>query len=201
MPSIPADALTFFKTQAAFRRWLEKRHDKASELWVGFYKVDSGKGGITYKQALDEALCFGWIDGVRKSIDDTQWTIRFTPRKPASIWSQVNIKRVDELIVLGAMAPSGLAAFGKRDAKRTMRYSFENRPQMLPPAQRTRFEKNARAWTFFQAQPPSYQRMMIWWIVSAVKEETRNKRLDLLIANSAAARRIEPMKPVTVPAK
>jgi uncharacterized protein YdeI (YjbR/CyaY-like superfamily) len=148
---------------------------------IGFYKVGSGKPGITYKEALDEALCFGWIDGIRKRIDELSYQMRFTPRKPGSIWSAVNIKRVGELKALGRMLPSGLETFEKRDPKKEKLYSFEVAPRQLDPADEKLFKANEPAWAYFQAQAPSYQRAAKHWVTSAKKDETRVKRLATLI--------------------
>ena len=159
-------------------------------MWVGFYRKESGKGGITYRQALDEALCFGWIDGLRKSVDETGYTIRFTPRKSDSIWSEINTKRVDELTKLGRMPKAGLAAFKARDLKKSRQYSYERNNCRLEAAHEKRFKTNAKAWEFFRAQAPWYQRTTTWWVVSAKREETRLKRLATLIEDSGKGRRI-----------
>jgi uncharacterized protein YdeI (YjbR/CyaY-like superfamily) len=145
---------TFFKTQAGFRRWLEKHHESSKELLVGFYKKGSGRPSINWPESVDEALCFGWIDGVRKRIDDVSYTIRFTPRRPASIWSAVNIKRVHELIDQGLVRPAGLKAFEARKEYRSGIYSYEQRSEKFPDAYAKPFKKNKEAWAFFQAQPP-----------------------------------------------
>jgi|SRR5271165_1648379 len=181
---------TFFTSQSAFRRWLAQHHSEVRELWVGFYRKESGRGGITYPEALDEALCFGWIDGLRKAVDDFSYTIRFTARKTDSIWSEVNTKRVDELIKLGRMQEPGLAAFNARDLKRSRQYSYERNNARLDAAHEERFKTNARAWEFFRSQAPWYQRTTAWWVVSARREETRLKRLATLIEDSEKGRRI-----------
>jgi len=183
-------AITFFKTPAEFRTWLKKNHAKVPELLVGFYKKHSGKTSITYPEALDEALCFGWIDGVRKSIDEISYTIRFTPRKPSSNWSSVNLKRVGELTQLGRMQAAGLKIFAERDQKKSGVYSYETRPRQLEGHYAEKFQANPGAWDFFQAQASSYQRTAIWWIVSAKQEETRLKRLAKLMAASAQGQRL-----------
>ena len=185
--------VTHFKDSAAVRRWLEKNHNKASELWVGFYRKGCGKTGATYQDVLDQALCFGWIDGVRKKIDDESYTNRFSPRRPRSIWSLVNIRRVGELKKHGLMAEPGLEAFKARDLRRSGMYSFENRPKVLPPDLARTFKSNTAAWTFWEAQPPGYRRMMTWFVLSAVKHETRRNRLDRLVAECARNRRVVPM--------
>lgn len=175
----------FFETPAEFRRWLEKNHATAREIIVGFYKKDSGRGGMVYRDALDEALCFGWIDGVVRRIDDESYCQRFTPRKPGSIWSKINVGHVERLKSAGKMTPAGLAAFEARTAARTGVYSFENQPRELPPAAEKQFRKHAAAWKFWQEQPPGYRRQMIWWIVSAKQESTQQRRLEKLIESSA----------------
>lgn len=183
----------FFKDAAAWRRWLEKSHDKADELVVGFHKVATGKPGVTYKEALDEALCFGWIDGVRRG-GDTTWQIRFTPRRARSIWSAVNIKRFEELKALGRVHPAGLAAYEARTAERQKRYSFENRDAKLSAAEEKAFRANKTAWANFSAMPPSYRHPATWWVVSAKRDETRARRLATLIADSEQGLRIKPMR-------
>lgn len=180
----------FFKTPAELRKWFEKDHDKATEQWVGFYKKGSGKPSISWPESVDQALCFGWIDGVRKSIDEESYKIRFTPRKTKSIWSAVNIKRAGELKALGLMHKRGLEAFEKRDEKLAQRYAYEQESVSLDPVYERKLQKNKKAWEFFQSQPPSYRKVAIWWIVRAKQEETRLRRLETLITDSAAGRRI-----------
>lgn len=175
------------------RRWLARHHDSATELWVGFYKKASGKPSITWPESVDEALCYGWIDGIRKSVDDISYMIRFTPRRRESNWSQVNIRRARALIAQNRMRPSGLAAFRARDRDRTRQYSFENRPNTLPPRYLRLLKANRDAWTFFRAQPPWYRRACAWWIVSAKREETRLRRLSRLVDDSAQERTIPPL--------
>lgn len=181
---------TFFKTPADLRKWLAKNGTKYTELWVGFYKKDSGKGGPTYKEALDEALCFGWIDGVRKTLDAESYVQRFTPRKKKSYWSAVNTRRAEELIKEKRMAPPGLKAFEARDMAATARYSFEREAPIFEPADLRTFKANRAAWTFFEAQPPYYRKLMVLRVVSAKREETRRKRLEELMAVSAAGQRM-----------
>ncbi len=185
-----SDQIKFFSNQSKFHQWLDKHHDRESELWVGFYKKQSGKPSVTYPEALDEALCYGWIDGVRKSIDEVSYKIRFTPRKAKSTWSLVNTKRVAELKRLGRMRASGLKAFENRDPKRSGIYSFENAPRKLDAVYEKKFQSNKRAWEFFQAQPPGYQRTASWWVMSAKKEETRMRRLATLIGESEKGLRL-----------
>jgi len=179
----------FFKCGADFRAWLEKYHAK-EELLLGFFKVSSGKGGITHKEALDEALCFGWIDGVGKSLSADSYTIRFSPRRSGSHWSRINIKRARELKAAGLMHDVGLAVFERRDEGKTINYSYELRAATLTPAYEKRFKANKRAWAFFTNQAPSYQRVSKFFVMSAKKEETRARRLEILINDSAAQRRL-----------
>ena len=169
---------------AEFRRWLEVNHARADELWVGFHKKGSGTPSITWPEAVEEALCFGWIDGVRKSVDAARYTIRFTPRRRGSIWSAINLANVRRLIEAGRMRPAGMKVYEARDPAKSSRYSFENRRGLGPDDERT-FQRNAGAWAFFQAQPPHYRRTTGWWVVSAKKEETRRRRLASLIDCSA----------------
>jgi len=180
--------VTFFNSPPDFRNWLEIHHAAAQELWVGYYKKDSGRPSMTWPESVDEALCFGWIDGIRKSVDDTSYTIRFTPRKPRSIWSAVNIRRAQELANLGRMRPAGLKAFQARQENKSGVYSYEQRSHKLEGAYEEKLKKNKAAWDFFQAQPPSYRKAANWWVVSAKKEETRLKRLNKLIEDSAQGR-------------
>jgi uncharacterized protein YdeI (YjbR/CyaY-like superfamily) len=182
--------IQFFKTAADFRRWLEAHHACARELWVGFYKKDSGKKGVTYDEAVDEALCFGWIDGLKKRVDALSYTHRFTPRKPASTWSRVNLERVARLQAAGRMAPAGLKAYAARDPRKCGVYSYENAPAALAPADERQFQAEPRAWEFFQRQPPGYRRLAVRWVTSARKDATRARRLVRLIADSARLRRL-----------
>jgi uncharacterized protein YdeI (YjbR/CyaY-like superfamily) len=179
---------TFFATSAAFRAWLEKNHDKADELLVGFYKKSSGKPSITWPESVDQALCFGWIDGVRKRIDDERYSIRFSPRRPRSIWSAINIKRAGELKKLGLMRPAGLREFERRSKSRV--YSYENRPRALPPELEKKFRANRKAWAFFEKQAPWYRRVAIHFVTSGKKEETRERRLAKLIDVCAQEKRL-----------
>lgn len=184
----------FFATPAEFGSWLQQHHATAAALWVGFHKKGSGKPSMTWPEAVDEALRFGWIDGVRKGIDDTSYANRFTPRKPRSTWSAVNIARVAELTRLGRMHPAGLAAFDGRADDRSAIYSYEQRRSVeLSEGDAERFRANAGAWEFFQAQPASYRRAAAWWVVSAKKEETRLRRLMQLIDDSEHGRTVPPL--------
>jgi len=180
----------YFKTAAEFRRWLAAHHATERELLVGFYKKASGMGGLGYKEAVDEALCFGWIDGVKKRVDDSRYTHRFTPRSATSTWSLINARRVKELIALKRMKKPGLAAWARRDPKRTGIYSFENRPKVWDAALEREFKQHAAAWTFFRAQPPGYQRLMVFFVMSAKQPQTRRRRLDVLIRRSAEGTRL-----------
>jgi uncharacterized protein YdeI (YjbR/CyaY-like superfamily) len=182
---------TFFRTQASFRKWLEENHDKAKELLVGFYKVNSGKQSMAWNASVDEAICFGWIDGIRKSIDAESYSIRFTPRKPGSIWSAINIQKVETLSKQGLMHPSGMAAFEKREEKRSAIYSYEKSPEKLSGDFLKKFKSNKRAWKFFQSMAPSYQRTAIHWVMNAKQESTKSKRLNELINDSQAERKIK----------
>ena len=190
MPSKPL----FFSSPSAWRAWLKKHHADTEELWVGFYKRDSGRPSITWPESVDGALCFGWIDGVRKSIDDISYRIRFTPRRPRSVWSAVNVRRATELSTLGLMHSAGLAAFEKREGKRSEIYSYEQRKNAkLPPAYEKEFRRHPAAWKFFRALAPWYQRTSTYWVISAKKEETRLKRLGLLVDHSERQQKIPPL--------
>jgi uncharacterized protein YdeI (YjbR/CyaY-like superfamily) len=180
----------FFSSQDKFRKWLEDNHETATELLVGFYKVATGKPSMTWSESVDQALCFGWIDGVRKSLGDHGYTIRFTPRKPASNWSAVNIAKVEQLTKKGLMRPAGLAAFAKRVEHRSAIYAYENRPKEFSDEYEERFKENKKAWEFFCSQAPSYRRVAIYWTMSAKQETTRLNRLEKLIAASRERKRI-----------
>ena len=194
---IRRDRLRFFGTAGELRRWLEKNYSKSEELWIGFYKKDSGKGGITYAQALDEALCYGWIDGIRKKLDEDSFTTRFTPRKPKSIWSNVNIGHVARLTKEGRMQPPGIAAYEKKNDARSGIYAFEREIAELEPQMLKQFKRERVAWKYFDAQPPYYRRLASWWVISAKRDETRMKRLEQLIELSAREERL----PQFIPAK
>jgi uncharacterized protein YdeI (YjbR/CyaY-like superfamily) len=192
---VSRDKLKFFRNTPSLRKWLEANHSQAAEIWIGFYKKASGKKGITYHEALDEALCFGWIDGIRKSIDADSFAQRFTPRRPRSIWSNVNIAKVERLIDEGRMTHAGLAEFEKRSPDRTAMYSFERDSVAFPPALAKQFKAKRKAWDFFQSQPPYYRRLATWWVVSARREDTRQRRLLQLIEESSAERRLAALVP------
>ncbi len=190
MASVAKIKPTHFASADDFRRWLENNHAIATELLVGFYKKSSGKGGLTYPEAVDELLCFGWIDGVKRRVDGESYTHRITPRKPGSIWSNVNVGHVERLTQAGKMHASGLKAFASRNAKKTGIYSFEKRPQKFPAALEKLFRADKKAWTHWQVQPPGYQRVAIYWVTSAKQEETRRRRLAELIAITANGQRL-----------
>ena len=181
----------FFATQSDFRKWLQKNHRKASELFVGFYKVQSGKPSMTWSQSVDQAICFGWIDGVRKSIDKDSYFIRFTPRKPTSIWSAINIKKVEELTKKGLMQPAGLASFKFKKEHKSKIYAYEKEAVKLSARFEKQFKANKKAWAFFQSLPPSYHRSALDWVMSAKQETTSIKRLNELITDSEAGRKIK----------
>jgi uncharacterized protein YdeI (YjbR/CyaY-like superfamily) len=180
----------FFSTAAQFRRWLHRHHATAAELWVGFHKKDSGLRSITYPEALDQALCYGWIDGLKKKYNDTSYHQRFTPRRPRSYWSAINIRRAGELIKLGLMTPAGRKAFDARSLAAPRKYSFESRPKKLGAAYEGLFKTIPAAWAFFRRQPPGYRRTAVFWVMSAKKDETRIRRLMQLMDASAADRRL-----------
>jgi len=179
-------APTFFAKQSDFRKWLQKNHARKTELLVGFYKVGSGKPSITWSQSVDEALCFGWIDGVRKSIGKESYQIRFTQRKPASIWSTINIRKIKELTKQGLMQPAGLASFEKRTARKSGIYFYENDEVVFAPHFEKKFKENKGAWKYFQSLAPSYRKVSAHWVMRAKQELTKIKRLNELIADSAA---------------
>jgi uncharacterized protein YdeI (YjbR/CyaY-like superfamily) len=182
--------VSFFSTPVEFRKWLRRYHETAKELWVGFHKKHTGRPSMTWPESVDEALCCGWIDGIRKRIDEDSYVIRFTPRRRGSIWSAVNIRRAIFLVKEHRMQPAGIAAFEARSENKSGIYSYEQRSEQLPEPFAGTLRKNVQAWQFFQAQPPSYRKAVGWWVVSAKKEETRRKRLEKLIAASARGRRL-----------
>jgi uncharacterized protein YdeI (YjbR/CyaY-like superfamily) len=185
---------TFFATPDEFRAWLAEHHATEPELLVGFYKKGSGRRSMTWQESVDQALCFGWIDGVRRSLGDEAYTIRFTPRKPRSTWSAVNVKRMTELIGEGLAHPAGKAAFERRGDDRTAIYAYEQRQSAeLPPDYEARLRANAKAVEFFDAQPPWYRRAATHWVISAKREATRERRLEQLIEDSENGRRIGPL--------
>jgi uncharacterized protein YdeI (YjbR/CyaY-like superfamily) len=179
-----------FDSAAEFRRWLAEHGSTTAELWVGFYRKASGKGGMGYREALDEALCAGWIDGVRKTVDAGSYVQRFSPRTKTSVWSVVNLRRMKELIQAGRATKTGLAVYENRDPKRSGRYSYENRPKAFDAATQRAFKANKAAWAFFSAQPPGYRKVCIFFVMEAKKAETRLRRLDRLMKVSSEGKRI-----------
>lgn len=182
---------SFFPTPADFRKWLAEYHNSEKELLVGFYKVGCGKPSITWSQSVDEALCFGWIDGIRKNIDKDSYSIRSTPRKVNSIWSTININKVAELTRQGLMHPAGLAAYSKRSEAKSAIYSYEKPPVVFAVEYEQLLKANKGAWTYFQSQPASYRNPVTHWVMSAKQEKTRQKRLHELIADCVAGRKIK----------
>jgi uncharacterized protein YdeI (YjbR/CyaY-like superfamily) len=185
---------TVFENPARFRAWLDEHHDQETELWVGYYRKGVPKTSMTYPEAVEEALCFGWIDGVGRRIDHEVSANRFTPRTKRSTWSAVNVARIGELIVAGRVHPAGLRAFEARTADNTGIYSYENRPADLPNTYLAQLHVNAAAWSWWQAQTPGYRRAATWWVVSAKQETTRDRRLATLIDDCAAGQMIKPMR-------
>lgn len=188
-----------FDTPEAFRRWLARHHASSTEIVLRLIRKRAGVPGLTYRDALDEALCYGWIDGVLHPIDAVSFSVRFTPRTSSSHWSAANLRRFAELDALGRIAPPGRATFDARDTRQKGRYSFENRPMRLSPQLSRRFKENAGAWAYFSAQPPGYRRAATFWVMSAVKAETRERRLSQLVAVSSAGRRLDMLAPNRTP--
>ncbi len=182
--------IKYFSTISEFREWLEENHAHARELQVGFYKKNSGRFNFSWSEAVDAAICYGWIDGVRHKVDEISYTVRFTPRKDRSIWSAVNIKKAEELTKLGLMRPAGVAAFEKRDEKKSVIYAYEQKSAALGEDYEATSRTNARAWEFFEVQAAYYRRTAIWWVISAKREETRLKRLGKLISQSESGERV-----------
>jgi uncharacterized protein YdeI (YjbR/CyaY-like superfamily) len=181
---------TFFESPTKFRAWLQKHHRTATELWVGYRKKKTGTPSITWQESVDEALCFGWIDGIRRSVDEQSYMNRFTPRRAGSFWSAINTRRAAELIDEGRMRPAGRKAYEARDAARTTALHSVRENPRLDKTRAAEFSANREAWAFFQVQPPGYRRLAIWWIVSAKREETRTRRFNQLLALSASHRRL-----------
>lgn len=181
---------TFFKTQDEFRKWLESHHEKETELIVGFYKVDSGKPSMNWSQSVDQALCFGWIDGVRKSIDKESYSIRFTPRRSTSNWSAININKIEKLTNAGLMKPAGLKAFSLKKENKSEIYSYENGSVFLDSNYEKQFREDKTAWDFFMKQAPSYKKAIIRWIMGAMQEKTRQSRLKKTIKESREQKRV-----------
>lgn len=203
MSAFDPSAARFFASPAAFRAWLAKHHETATELWVGFHKVATGRPSLTWSESVDQALCFGWIDGLRKRIDDERYVIRFTPRKPESTWSAVNLAKMEELFAAGLVTPAGRAAWERRSEARSRTYSYEQRKEAaFPPALARRFRAEEAAWKFFSEQPPGYRSLATFWVIAAKREATRLRRLQKLVECSAARRRIpELARPEKPPAR
>lgn len=190
---IPSN-IQFFETSAEFREWLEKHSKVSKEVWVGYYKKATGKKCPTWSESVDQALCYGWIDGIRKSLDEFSYANRFTPRSPKSVWSNVNIKKVESLIDQGLMKPEGLKAFELRKAEKSGIYSFELEAVSFQDPYLSIFKKNDKAWNYFTKMSPSYQRIATQWVMSAKQDTTRNKRLRILIEDSEAGIKIAPLR-------
>jgi uncharacterized protein YdeI (YjbR/CyaY-like superfamily) len=182
--------IVFFSNPVEFRNWLKQHHKDEKELIVGFHKVGTGKPSMTWSESVDQALCFGWIDGIRKSVNKDSYCIRFTPRKPKSNWSAVNIKKAEELIKKGLMQPAGMTLYKNRNEDKYKVYSYENKPTKLPDNYEKRFKANKKGWEFFKSQAPSYQRTIYYWILSAKKQETQLSRLKKVIRDSEQQKRI-----------
>jgi uncharacterized protein YdeI (YjbR/CyaY-like superfamily) len=187
-------ATKFFPTPTDFRRWLSEYHDKADELWVGYYKKTTGRPTLTWRESVDEALCFGWIDGVRQSIDEEAYQNRFTPRRVGSHWSLVNLARVQVLIEDGRMAPAGMAAYEARDPEKCGLYSFERAEARLSAEQLADFKAHREAWEFWNAQPPGYRKQATWWVASAKQEDTRARRFATLLQDCSSGLRIKQLR-------
>lgn len=188
--------IKYFKSAIDLRKWFEKNHNKLTEQWIGLYKKVSGKPGVTYGECVDLALCFGWIDGIAKGIDEEKYCQRFTPRKKGSTWSAVNLGKIKELTKRGLMHESGLKRFNERDRSKTNQYSFEQKELKLPPAFEKKFKANKKAWEKYQNMAPGYRRTSAWWVISAKQEETRLRRLGTLIADSEAGLKIKPLREI-----
>jgi uncharacterized protein YdeI (YjbR/CyaY-like superfamily) len=197
VPNLAPDSrdVRIFPSSAEFRQWLERNYATASEVWVGYFKKGVPKKSISYPESVDQALCFGWIDGIGQRIDDEVHANRFTPRRRGSNWSVANIAKVAGLERAGQMHPAGRRAFEARDQHKDAQYSYENRPRDLPPEAVALIKKDAAAWAYWQAQTPSYRRAATWWVVSAKQQATRERRLITLIDDSAAGRPIKPLLP------
>ena len=198
MPSDRFSAPVHFASPSAFRAWLRRNHKTATHLVVRIANSHAADRGITYAEALDEALCFGWIDGVRRSLDEDSFTIRFSPRRPRSIWSRINIRHVERLIDASRMTKAGLAAYKLRDEARTGMYSFENRPKRLSRSYELKFRKNKKAWHYFQHEAPWYRRTTSFLVMSAKREETQERRLALLIECCARSERLPGLQRTSV---
>lgn len=188
------NTILFFATPEKFRSWLEKNHKIKTELWVGYYKVSSGKKSITWSESVDQALCYGWIDGIRKTVDEESYKIRFTPRKPKSNWSVINLKKIKELKKKGLMKEAGIEIFDKRDKNRTTPTSYEQKGIILNKEFEDKIKENKKAWEYFNQLAPSYKKQSIWWLMSAKKEETKINRLNILIESCERELKIPPLR-------
>jgi uncharacterized protein YdeI (YjbR/CyaY-like superfamily) len=187
--------ITHFDCPDSFRAWLKRHHAKRDELWVGFWKKSTGRPSITWPESVDEALCFGWIDGLRKRVDDEAYTIRFTPRRSGSTWSLRNIERYEALAADGRIEPAGVDAYRRRTDGNTGRYSFEQEtPATLPDDYLARLRADAAAWADWQSRPPGYRKQVSHWVMSAKRESTRARRLEVLIKDSARGRKVKPLR-------
>ena len=184
----------FFASPAAFRGWLREHHTERTELWVGFWKKATGKPSMTWSESVDEALCYGWIDGTRKRLDHEGYAVRFTPRRPGSAWSAVNLRKMKELETAGRMTGAGRRAFHASDHRKSG-YAVKDQRADFDAVALRRFQARKKAWAFFQKQPPGYRRIATWWVMSAKRSETRERRLGILIADSAGGHRLDPMSP------
>lgn len=187
-------APTFFLTPADFRMWLKKNYNRERVLWVGYHKKSTGHPSVTWEETVDEALCFGWIDGIRRSLNDESYVIRFSPRKPKSVWSKRNIDRVEALMADGRMRMAGLDAYAHKDVHADSGYASGDLTEKLPEEMATEFKKYAEAWAFYKSQPPGYRKQTTAWITSAKREETRQRRLAVLIDDSANGIRIKQLR-------
>jgi uncharacterized protein YdeI (YjbR/CyaY-like superfamily) len=193
-PSLQPHDVRFFATPAELRDWFDANHETANELWLGYYRKSTGRPSVDWSQAVDEALCVGWIDGVRRSVDDTSHVQRFTPRRKGSTWSAINVAKVAALTREGRMRPAGLAAFEARTAANTAIYSYERAGAAFSPDEEARLQTNPAAWADWEARPPSYRRAVTHWVTSAKGAATRERRLEALMADSAAGRKVGPMR-------
>jgi uncharacterized protein YdeI (YjbR/CyaY-like superfamily) len=191
---MPKHTATFFPTPDDFRAWLEENHATTDHLWVGYYKKATNQPSVTWEDTVDEALCFGWIDGIRKSLDAESFMIRFTPRKPRSVWSKRNIEIVERLAAEGRIKPEGFAVFAQKDVHPDSGYATADIDGALTEQMVTRFKETAGAWEFYQNQPPGYRRQAARWVTSAKREETRERRLATLIDDSANRLRIKQLR-------
>lgn len=190
------ESATFFSTPAEWRHWLEAQHQEADFLWVGYYKKHTGIPSMTWEESVDEALCFGWIDGIRKRIDSEAYKIRFTPRKKSSIWSGKNLNRIKELLEVELVSPAGITAYESRSADKSVVYAYENKDKaVLPPEYERQLRAEPEAWAFFSEElAPSYRQTSIWWVIKAKQQATRDRRIQILIDSCVQRRKIPPLR-------